>query len=156
MTLIAAAGAFTETVEARLEVLGADVAEALSPAGLALQLEFKPVERPADPAVLPQRALSLTLDYGQLPLRYGGSFAERLTLHSFVGCGWRTYVSEPPPGLPPLPRSEQRVLECAQTDALPVVNDLAGRRLSITLAEQRSDKGQERQAAVRRASGICR
>ncbi len=151
LTLTAAAGAFTETVEARLEVLGSDVAGALSPAGLALQLEFKPASRSNGPAVVPQRALSLTLDYSQLPLRYGGSFADRLTLHRFVGCGWRTHVPEPPPGLPPLPGAEQQVLECAQTDALPVVNDRANRRLIITLAEPTPAKGQERQAGMEAA-----
>jgi hypothetical protein len=36
--------------------------------------------------VQPQQPLSLTVDYSQIPLRYGGSFANRLRLYRVVAC----------------------------------------------------------------------
>ena len=83
LRLTSSADALEQAVQVQADVLPVAQANALSPVGMAFHLKFAPIAQAgatASALLVPRQPLSLTLDYSQIPLRYGGSFADRLTL----------------------------------------------------------------------------
>jgi hypothetical protein len=152
LSVVAAAGAFTQPVVVQAQVLPQAEAAAWSPVGMAFRLRFSPgpagtllipAEGMASTAtVQPQQPLSLTIDYSQIPLRYGGSFAERLTLYRIKDCPAEgmaaaargTAVLPAPAGAHRVPEDTSAAAPCQDWEALPSVNEVAARRLTVSLA----------------------
>lgn len=81
---VARTAATASEVTVHAEVLPTTAAAALSPVGLAFKLAVTSAAE-VNASSTNQR-LQLTLDYSQIPLRYGGSFADRLTLYRVTPC----------------------------------------------------------------------
>jgi hypothetical protein len=135
LSVVAAAGAFTQPVVVQAEVLPPAEAAAWSPVGMAFRLRFAP--GPAGTLLLPAAGvaspatvqpgpegsppLSLTIDYSQIPLRYGGSFADRLRLYRVTACDTAGEAEN------------EMAAPCQRWQALPGRNNATARRLTVSL-----------------------
>jgi hypothetical protein len=122
----------TETLFIQAEVLPPAEAEQWSPVGMAFRLSFQSGAA-ASAVQQPTQPLSLTLDYRQIPLRYGGSFAERLTLYRVTDCPANRYGQEEQSGIAGIV-STAATEPCQTWTALPGENDLARQQLTVALS----------------------
>jgi hypothetical protein len=118
----AAITAWSQTLELNL-------ANDLSPAQFAFELALTTADAETSESV----PLQLVLDYSQIPLNYGGSFADRLTLYRVSNCGLEERVARIRGALP-REEPKQEVLNCLNWEPLTVRNDRAGERLVVDLS----------------------
>ncbi|RIK53782.1 MAG: hypothetical protein DCC57_07830, partial [Chloroflexi bacterium] len=131
-------GAVTQPVAVAAEVLPPEQASEWSPVGMAFRLSFAmPSEDgvQASATLAAHQPVSLTLDYSQIPLRYGGSFADRLTLYRVTDCAPDRYAADELSGVDGVAQAAAGE-PCRTWTALPGENDPASRRLTVALAPQ--------------------
>jgi YD repeat-containing protein len=121
--------ALTGVITAQVTMLDQSLAEKLSPVGLAFTLQLDQGQATAAEALQPE----LTLDYSQLALPYGGSFSERLRLYRVSNCAVLT--STVTITAETSAAATEPALECGQWQALPGQNDVANRRLIVSLVD---------------------
>lgn len=116
------AAAALESITIQAEVLPSDQANTLSPVGMAFRLAVAGQDGIQASAV--GQPLQLTLDYSQIPLRYGGSFKERLTLYRVRPCAADQIAAGAAIGAEP----------CRIWEALRTANDLHAQQLRVDLS----------------------
>lgn len=119
----------TTTITAWTQTLALSLAGDLSPAQFAFELAATTPEATTSSAV----NLQLIVDYSQIPLPYGGSFADRLTLYRVHNCAMQISVNSQQSAQVRAERPS-RVLSCTDWEPLTVTNDRAGERLLADLA----------------------
>jgi RHS repeat-associated protein len=117
-------------VIAHVATLPLPAASRLSPFGFAFTIQLRDAETGGDQDVHTSRIqtqpLELTLDYGAIPLPYGGDVSSRLRIIRASGCRVDILVEAS--------ESLERGW-CATWEPLPTTNDLATQRLTATLSD---------------------
>ncbi len=130
LSVMAAAHAPTQPTAVTAEVLPATEAQALSPVGMAfrLRLDAQASTDAAPMAAAPTQPLTLTLDYSQIPMPFGGSFAARLVLFHATPCVQMDAAAQAAD-----PEMAARLADpaCRQWQALPSVSDPARQLLTV-------------------------
>jgi len=116
------------TVTAWTQTLELPLARQISPAQFAFELALTAPGADTTEAL----PLQLVVDYSQIPLEYGGSFADRLTLYRVSDCAMQENASQTQTALSG-EEAQQEALHCAEWEPLAVRNDRAGRRLVVEL-----------------------
>ncbi len=140
LTLQAAGRTPGAAITAQVQMLDKAQAAGLSPLGFAFALQLYDDSSgtaavAADQLPIGSRALTLTVDYGRIPLAQVGDVAGRLALYRATGCG------QAPSDLPASTVSDTTEAEaafgvtCAQWEQLPTQNDYAGQLLTATLPD---------------------
>lgn len=115
----------SQPVTIQAEVLPAEQAQNLSPVGMAFKLQINQPDGVNASAI--DQGLQLTLDYRQIPMRYGGSFRDRLALYRVHPC-------------PPRQTTDEEIQAgaisnepCQTWEVLPGFNDTINQQLVIDL-----------------------
>lgn len=131
-----AGGDATQPVTIDAAVLPVEEAKALSPVDMAFRLA---VSDGVGASALTQ-PLQLTLDYSQIPLRYGGSLAERLTLYRVSACA---------DGIAALAEGEPAPSEpCLVWEALPGTNNPVAQQLTVVLTHTTTSAAHQESSAT--------
>lgn len=109
------------TVQA--EVMPLEQANEFSPVGMAFTLAIAGADGVSVSAT--QQPLELTLDYSQIPMRYGGSFTDRLTLYRVAPCAKGVTALDKGESLPSEP--------CRVWEPLAGDNDRVNQLLTVVL-----------------------